>query len=95
MRVFLDKFNNRKDLREADLIKIQNILKLIIHFIFDLDSSVQINYFDIQLDPIQENQKLLKDMHVIDILIEIFYLTFTEYKIQDFNPRDKENRFYH
>ena len=92
--MFLDKFSNRKELKEADIIKIQYILQLIINFIFDLEESNQIDYFNINLDPIQENQKLLKDINLIDILIEIFYQSITSYRIQEFDPENKQSKFY-
>ena len=48
----------------------------IIAFLFDKDTSNEIDYFEIEEMPSTRKQKLLKDIGFIDALIEIIYLPF-------------------
>lgn len=94
LRLFLDKFQNRNTLQEDDIIRTQKTLQLIIDFIFGLEEGHQRDYFDLQLEPIQENQMILKDIQLIDILMDIFIKAFERYKIQEFNPKQKDAPFF-
>jgi len=55
LRLFLEKFKNQSKLKDLDIVKAMNILKIIIRFLFKIDESQTVDYFEIQLEPFQEN----------------------------------------
>lgn len=71
------KRKGKKDIISSEkYLQIQETLKKMICFLFDIDTSDDVDYFEIEDNPIEERQKILKDFGIIDILVELLYYPF-------------------
>lgn len=68
--------NPTEEIRNETYNRIQKTLKNLINFVFAKESDEDIDYFKISDDPIQEKQQILKDLGIIDLLVEFLYQPF-------------------
>jgi len=84
-------FDKKSDSIDSDTYSlIIRSLKLIISFLFNLDESSEVDYFEIEDMPSQRKQKMLKDIGFVDALVHIIYLPFSRglYNFRNFTLAD-------
>lgn len=73
-------------------LQVKSAMQKIITFLFDFDSSEETNYFEIESDPIQKRQMILKDFGIIDVLVELLYYPFRN-QVYELRALDKSSDF--
>lgn len=76
------RYKNTEALTSDFYIRVENTLTEICFFLYDIKRNNDVNIFEQEDDPIPNRQKIVKDMKLIDTLLDIIYLPF---KSQMFN----------
>lgn len=90
MCTYLFKSGATEELTSEVFMKLEKIFKELCFFLYEEQFSTDIDIFNYDKDPIPRRQKILKDMNIIEILIDIIYLPFANglYKLKALDSTD-------
>lgn len=70
------KHSKRALITNSSLLKTQNIMKLVICFLYDVDLNKDTDYTSIETEPVRERQVAFKEIGMVDILMELIHYPF-------------------